>query len=145
MFNRCVLHTSVPLVFCYVLKRMHRFIVNCSRYLFWFHINQSGNTLLASQSEEVTLSLQFLVVDTSNWPISALDSSHWLVSFNRLFVTTIWCLSIRVARGRFGYNNGSFIVYFWILWRQSEYSQGWFLTILDVAFERPAPSVGHLM
>ncbi len=28
---------------------------------------------------------------------------------------------------------------------QSEYSQGWFLTILDVAFEHPAPSVEHLM
>ncbi len=25
-----------------------------------------------------------------------------------------------------------------------EYSQGWFLTILDVAFECPAPKVGHL-
>ncbi len=27
---------------------------------------------------------------------------------------------------------------------QSEYLQGWFLTILDVAFEYPAPKVGHL-
>ncbi len=26
-----------------------------------------------------------------------------------------------------------------------KYSQGWFLTILDVTFERPAPSVEHLM
>ncbi len=25
-----------------------------------------------------------------------------------------------------------------------EYSQGWFMTILDVAFECPAPKVGHL-
>ncbi len=33
---------------------------------FWVHIiNQSGNALLASQSEEVTSSLQFLVVDTT--------------------------------------------------------------------------------
>ncbi len=38
-------------------------IVDCSWYLFWFHINQTGNALLASQSE-VTSSLQFLVVDT---------------------------------------------------------------------------------
>ncbi len=34
--------------------------------------------------------------------------------------------------------------HFWILWHQSEYSQGWFLTFLDVAFECPAPEVGHL-
>ncbi len=34
---------------------------------------------------------------------------------------------------------------FWILWRQSEYSQGWFLTIFDVSFECPAPKVGHLI
>ncbi len=27
----------------------------------------------------------------------------------------------------------------------SEYSQGWFLTILDVTFECPASKVGHLM
>ncbi len=37
------------------------------------------------------------------------------------------------------------IFFFLILWRQSEYSQGWFLTIRDVAFECSAHSVGHLM
>ncbi len=34
---------------------------------------------------------------------------------------------------------------FLILWHQSEYSQGWFLTIVDVAFEHPAPKVGHVV
>ncbi len=59
-------HISTPgILLCVKMGSMNRFIVDCSRYLFWFHIvNQSGNALLASQSEEVTSSSQFLVVYT---------------------------------------------------------------------------------
>ncbi len=36
--------------------KMDGFIANCGRYVFWFHIiSQSGNALLASQSEEVII------------------------------------------------------------------------------------------
>ncbi len=82
MFSRWAPHTSAALAFCYVFNTgsMGRFFVDCSGYLFWFHvIKQSENDFLASQSEEVTSSSQFLVVD-----ISALYSSCWLVGFNRV-------------------------------------------------------------
>ncbi len=50
---------------CVKMGSVNGFILDCSMYLFWFHIiNKSRNALLASQSEEVTLSSQFLVVDT---------------------------------------------------------------------------------
>ncbi len=58
--------------------------------MFWFHIiNQLGNALLAIQSEEVTSSSQFQVVDIPHWPISALYSSRILVSFNRLVTCSL--------------------------------------------------------
>ncbi len=63
MFS-CILHTSVRhgILLCVKMGRINRFIVDCRMYLFWFHIiNQSGNALLASQSEEVTTSSQFQV------------------------------------------------------------------------------------
>ncbi len=41
---------------CVKTGSMNGFIADCSRYMFWFHIiSQSGNALLASQSEEVTI------------------------------------------------------------------------------------------
>ncbi len=43
---------------------MNGFIADCSRYMFWFHIiGQSGNALMASQSEEVTIAGCGQVVD----------------------------------------------------------------------------------
>ncbi len=52
------------ILLCVKMGSMNGFIVDCSRYLVWFPIiNQSGNALLASQSEEVTLTSHFLVVD----------------------------------------------------------------------------------
>ncbi len=66
MFSRCILHTSVPpgILLCVEMGSLNMFIVDCSRYLFWFHIiNQSQNALLASQLEEVIISSQFQVVD----------------------------------------------------------------------------------
>ncbi len=43
---------------------MNGFITDCNRYGFWFHIiSQSGNALLASQSEEVTIGGCGQVVD----------------------------------------------------------------------------------
>ncbi len=39
---------------CVKTGSMNGFIVDCRRYLFWFHIiSQSRNALLASQSEDV--------------------------------------------------------------------------------------------
>ncbi len=52
---------------CVKTGSINGFIVDCSTYLFWFHIiDQSGNALLASQSEEVTTSSQFQGVDIPN-------------------------------------------------------------------------------
>ncbi len=49
---------------CVKMGCINGFIVDCSRYLFWFHIiRQSGNALLASQSEEVTIAGCGRVVD----------------------------------------------------------------------------------
>ncbi len=46
---------------------MNGFIAHCSRYVFWFHIiNQSGNDLLASQSEDATIAGCGQVVDILN-------------------------------------------------------------------------------
>ncbi len=58
-------HFNVPgIVLCVKTGNMKGFIVDCSRDLFWFHIiKQSGNAFLASQSDEVTTSSQFQVVN----------------------------------------------------------------------------------
>ncbi len=49
---------------CVKIGCMNGFIADCSRYVFWFHIiSQSGNALLASQSEEVTIAGCGQVVD----------------------------------------------------------------------------------
>ncbi len=80
-------HIRAPcILLCGKTGCMNRFIVDCRRYLFWFHIiNQSGNALLASQSEEVTSS-QFQFVHIPHWTISTFYSSHWLVNFNILWL-----------------------------------------------------------
>ncbi len=58
-------HISPPGIFlCVKMGNMNEFVGDSSNYLFWFHIiNQSGNALLASQSEEVTSSSHFRAVD----------------------------------------------------------------------------------
>ncbi len=49
---------------CVKTGSMNGFSADCSRYVFWFHIiSQSGNALLASQSEEVTIAGCGRVVD----------------------------------------------------------------------------------
>ncbi len=66
MLSRCILHTSLPpgILLCVKTDSMNRSIVDCSRYLFWFHIiDQSGTVLLVGQSEKVTIYSQFQVVD----------------------------------------------------------------------------------
>ncbi len=41
---------------CVKMGSINGFIADCSRYVFWFHfISQSGNALLANQSEEMTI------------------------------------------------------------------------------------------
>ncbi len=81
-------HISTPVtLLCFKTDSMNGFIVDCSKYLFWFHIiNQSGNAVLVSLSEEVTSTSHFWPVDNPHWPLSALYSSHWLVSFKILLV-----------------------------------------------------------
>ncbi len=61
-------HINTPsILFCVRTGSMNGFIVDYSRYLSCFHIiNQSGNALQPSQSEEVLPSLQFLVIGISN-------------------------------------------------------------------------------
>ncbi len=49
---------------CVKMGNMNEFITDCSRFVFWFHIiSQSGNALLASQSEELTIAGCVQVVD----------------------------------------------------------------------------------
>ncbi len=60
---------------CIKMGSMNRFIADCSRYVFWFHIiSKSGNAVLASQSEEVIIAGSGQVVDIPDWPYSALHS-----------------------------------------------------------------------
>ncbi len=79
-------HISTPgILLCVKMGSMNGFIVDCSRYLSCFHIiNQSGNALQSSQSEEVLLSMNFLAVYIPNWPISAHYRCCRFVSFNWL-------------------------------------------------------------
>ncbi len=54
--------SASDVLLCVKMGSMNVFIADCSRYVFWFHIiSQSGNAVLASQSEEVRISGQ--VVD----------------------------------------------------------------------------------
>ncbi len=49
---------------CVKMGNMNGFIADCRRYVFWFHIiSQSGNALVASQSEEVTIAGCGQIVD----------------------------------------------------------------------------------
>ncbi len=49
---------------CVKTGSMNRFIADCSRYVFWFHIiSQSGNAVLGSQSGEVTIAGCGQIVD----------------------------------------------------------------------------------
>ncbi len=74
------------ILLCVKMGSMNGFIIYCSSYLFSFHIiNQTGDALLASQSEKVTSSSQFLVVNNP----TDLYRSHGLVSFNRLICIAI--------------------------------------------------------
>ncbi len=48
--------SAYGVLLCVKMGSMNGFIADCSRYMFWFHIiSQSGNALIASQSEEVTI------------------------------------------------------------------------------------------
>ncbi len=83
MFSRCILHTSMPMAFCYMLKLLvwmgllliaagmcFAFIILANQEMVYWQTNQNR-------------SLQFQVVDIPHWPISAHYSSCWMVSFNR--------------------------------------------------------------
>ncbi len=70
-------------------------------------------------------SKQWLAIDPT-WPALKVNNAHG----SDIISWSVWILI--------------FIFIYWILWRQSEYSQGWFLTIIDVAFECPAPKVVHI-
>ncbi len=70
----CYAYISAPgICICFQMGSMNGFIVDSRRYLFWLHIiNQYENALLASQSEEVTLTSHFRAVDTPNEPYQPL-------------------------------------------------------------------------
>ncbi len=115
------------ILLCVKTKCMNMFIVDCSRYLFWFHIiNQSGNALLTIQSEEVTSSSHFLFVDIPHWPISAHFSSCRSVSLNRLLAVYPFML----MGWRFGCTLIGYLVPLWILMIHNGYSNLSFPTLL---------------
>ncbi len=141
-------HTKLLWFYIWILSQLSISRFNSSMRHFYYHyfILQEyttfpvclGDGLKADHPRSVTETLLYGILQMMYWLL-------FKVSLKPLNQTTSVVFLKYISKyAHLSPHKEDFFFFFLILWRQSEYSQGWFLTILDVAFECPAPKVGHL-